>query len=63
VHLGLCLRFLGDVLLERGDRTGAEQVWRELRELAEVGLVVDEVEAPGPWGSCRRPRGYRERGS
>ncbi|HLA65469.1 MAG TPA: LuxR C-terminal-related transcriptional regulator, partial [Candidatus Saccharimonadales bacterium] len=35
VHLGLCLRYLGDVLLERGDRARAEQVWRELRELAQ----------------------------
>jgi DNA-binding CsgD family transcriptional regulator/tetratricopeptide (TPR) repeat protein len=35
VNLGLCLRYLADVLLERGDRARAEQTWRELRELAE----------------------------
>jgi len=35
VYLGLCLRYLGDVLLERGDRVRAEQVWRDLRELAQ----------------------------
>ena len=33
--LGLCLRFAGSVLLERGDRAGAEAIWRELAELAE----------------------------
>jgi tetratricopeptide (TPR) repeat protein len=33
--LGPCLRFVGGVLLERGDRTGAEQAWRELEELAQ----------------------------
>lgn len=35
VFLGVCLRHLGDVQLERGDRVQAEQTWRELRELAE----------------------------
>jgi tetratricopeptide (TPR) repeat protein len=35
VHLALGLRFVGDVLLERGDRSGAERAWQDLRELAE----------------------------
>jgi DNA-binding CsgD family transcriptional regulator len=50
VHVGLGLRFAVDVLLERGDRVGAEQLWRELRELAErtrdrmLAVMVLEVE-------------------
>jgi tetratricopeptide (TPR) repeat protein len=35
VNLGLCLRFVGDLMLERGDRAGAEQVWHDLEQLAE----------------------------
>jgi len=50
VHLGLGLRFVGEVLLERGDRAGAEQVWAELRELAErtrdATLIVLAVGPP-----------------
>jgi DNA-binding CsgD family transcriptional regulator len=50
VHVGLGLRFAIELLLERGDRLGAEQAGRELRELAErtrdrmLAVMVLEVE-------------------
>ena len=50
--VGLCLKQVGGVLLERGERERAEHAWRELAELAErthdATLLVMAMELVGP---------------